>query len=139
MDANEQEINKNSADYDLFEDIGPVHKADSSSPSNDISCSPEDYNVLFENHQSASNQWRDIEAPSPYNTSATVDCICQQLFLVDLIFGPRSNIGHLLAEKLTISDENLLKNLRTYFLVAAYNLSQVQIYSKHSFVNIDGC
>jgi hypothetical protein len=58
--------------------------------------------------------------------------------LVDLLFGPRSRIGRLLAEKLTISEENLMKNIGTYFLAAAYNLSQVQIYSKHSFVSTEG-
>jgi hypothetical protein len=131
MDADKQEINNNSADYDLFGDIGTVDYTDGSNPLNDISCSPEDYNVLVENQQPADNQWRDVEAPSPYNTSATIDCARQQLWeqgkleiafvrnkvkkalaalgkseasidnLVDLIFGPRSNIGHLLAEKLT--------------------------------------
>jgi hypothetical protein len=58
--------------------------------------------------------------------------------LMDLMICPRSNIGCLLGEKLTISDIRLLKNLGTYFLVAAYNLSQNQIYSKHSFGNTEG-
>jgi hypothetical protein len=80
MDADEQEINNNSADYDLFGDIGTVDYTDGSNPLNDISCSPEDYNVLFENQQPANNQWRDVEAPSPYNTSATIDRARQQLW-----------------------------------------------------------
>ncbi len=57
--------------------------------------------------------------------------------LVNLIFGLRSNIGHLLGEKLKINGESLSKNLESYFPAAAYNLSQNQIYSKHLLVNTE--
>jgi hypothetical protein len=167
MDA-ELQINENSEDFDIFGDQGPVDHVAGSHPFSELNCSQEDYDILFQNQQTTNNQWRDIESPNLHNTSATIDSARQQLWnqgkmeikfvrskvkkvlsamgelepsidnLVDLMFGPRSNIGRLLGEKLTISDESLLKNLGTYFLAAAYNLSQNQIYSKHSFVNTEG-
>jgi hypothetical protein len=44
----------------------------------------------------------------------------------------------LLGEKLAINNESLLKYPGTYFLAAAYNLLQNQIYNKHSFINMEG-
>ncbi len=46
--------------------------------------------------------------------------------------------GRLLGEKLAINNESLLKYPGTYFLAAAYNLLQNQIYNKHSFINMEG-
>jgi hypothetical protein len=57
---------------------------------------------------------------------------------VELIFGPKSNIGRLLQEKLEIDIEELLKQLGIFSLAAAYILSKMQIFSKHSFVNVKG-
>ncbi len=37
-----------------------------------------------------------------------------------------------------IDSEELLKQLGTFSLAAAYNLSKTQIFSKHSFVNVEG-
>ena len=47
--------------------------------------------------------------------------------LVELIFGPKSNIGRLLQEKLEIGIEELLKQLGIFSLAAAYILSKMQM------------
>ncbi len=43
-----------------------------------------------------------------------------------------------LLEKLKINEEALIKNLGTYYLAAACNVSQNQIFSKSSFLNTEG-
>ena len=58
--------------------------------------------------------------------------------LVELIFGPRSNISHLLEEKLEVSSENLLKNIGTFSLTSAYNLSKTQYLFNYLFA-IEHC
>jgi hypothetical protein len=57
---------------------------------------------------------------------------------LNLIFGPKSNIGRVLEEKLGINNDELCKILGTYSLAAAYNLSKMQLFSKNSLVNFEG-
>ncbi len=47
-------------------------------------------------------------------------------------------MGRLFNEKLYIEHEDFLKQLGTFSLAAAYNLSKTQIFSKNSFVNAQG-
>jgi hypothetical protein len=58
--------------------------------------------------------------------------------LVELTFGSKRNIGRLLQEKSEIGSEELLKQLGTFSLAAAYNLLKTQMFSKHSFANVEG-
>ena len=58
--------------------------------------------------------------------------------LFNLIFGPRSEIGHLLEDKLEISSEELGKMLGTFFLASAFSSSKTQVFNKKSMLNIEG-
>jgi hypothetical protein len=91
-----------------------------------IGCSLEDHNIIFKQKHPANSLWKDIEGPNLYNVSATINGAREESWtqaireisfvrnnvkillgqqeptihsLVDLIFGPKSNIGRLLEEK----------------------------------------
>ena len=165
MDTEEQ--NSEDYDLFGASNIGPDIET-SPDECNPFSGGFDSYAPFFQQEHPTNSQWRDIESPNAYNTYATIDGAHQQLWnqgkseinfarnkvkealatlgksdpslsnLVDLMYGPKSNIGRMLGEKLKISNEELMKNLGTYFLAAAYNLSKKQTYNKHSFVNMEG-
>jgi hypothetical protein len=128
-------------------------------------CSIEDHRTIFQERHHTNSQWRNAEPPSYYNVSATIDGARQMIWeqakneinhvrnrvksvlgprepslcnLLDLVFGPESRMGRLFNEKLYIEHEDFLKQLGTFSLAAAYNLSKTQIFSKNSFVNAQG-
>jgi len=126
-----------SEDYDLFgaSNIGPDIET-SPDECNPFSCF-DSYAPFFQQEHPINSQWRDIESPNAFNTHATIDGAHQQLWdqgrskinfaqnkvkealaalgksdpsidnLVDLMFGPRSNIGRTLGENLKISNKEL--------------------------------
>jgi hypothetical protein len=85
--------------------------------------SKEDYDIVFKQKHPTNLQWKDVEGPKGSNVSATIDGAHQSIWsqakeeimlvrkkvttalgnkppsinnLVDLVFGPRSNLGRLL-------------------------------------------
>jgi hypothetical protein len=56
--------------------------------------------------------------------------------LIDLIFGPQSNIGRTIQAKLQISNDDFLKQLGVYSLATAYNPPKMP--SNQSFLNTEG-
>jgi len=158
-------INENGDLFGTHNEDPNVFPTDTNIPLTDIGHSIKDYRTIFQETHQSNSQWRNTEARSAYNVSATNDGARQIIWkqakdeinfvrgkvkaaldsceptidnLVDLIFGPKSNIGRLLQDKLDISSEELLKQLGTFSLAAAYNSSKTQIFSKHSFVKIEG-
>jgi hypothetical protein len=131
----------------------------------DFGCSLEDHRAISHHGHPTNSQWKDIGRPNSYNVYATLDGARQIVWsqtrykidfvrskvraalgsceptinnLIDLIFGPRSNIGCLLGKKLGISSNDLSKQLATYSLAAVYSLSKTQIFRRNSFVNVQG-
>ncbi len=158
-------INENGDLFGTHDEDPNVFPTDANIPLTDIGHSIEDNRTIFQETHQSNSQWRNTEAPSANNVSAAIDGARQIIWkqakdeinfvrgkekaaldfreptidnLVDLIFGPKSNIGRLLQDKLDISSEELLKQLGTFSLAAAYNSSKTQIFSKHSFVKIEG-
>jgi hypothetical protein len=144
-------INENGDLFGTHDEDPNVFPTDANIPLTDIGHSIEDNRTIFQETHQSNSQWRNTEAPSAYNVSATIDGARQILWkqakdeinfvrgkvkaaldsreptidnLVELIFGPKSNIGRLLQDKLEISSEELLKQLGTFSLAAAYNLSK---------------
>ena len=138
---------------------------DCSLPFVDFGYSLEDHRAIFHQGHPINSQWKDIGPPNSYNVYASLDGARQIVWsqaryeidfvrskvraalgsreptinnLIDLIFGPKSNIGRLLGEKLGISSEDFSKQLATYSLASAYNLSKTQIFGRNSFVNVQG-
>lgn len=122
----------------------------------------EDYKAIFDNPHPTANQWRDVAGPNSCNVSATIDGARKALWdqaqveikfvrgkvkaalgmkdatirnLWDLILGPMIS---LLEEKIGLDKEHLRKVIGTYTLAAAYGLSKTQVFSKNSFVKVDG-
>jgi hypothetical protein len=122
----------------------------------------EDYRAIFDNPHPTANQWRDVAGPNSCNVSATIDGARKALWdqaqveikfvrgkvkaalgmkdatirnLWDLILGPMIS---LLEEKIGLDKEHLRKVIGTYTLAAAYGLSKTQVFSKNSFVKVDG-
>jgi len=122
----------------------------------------EDYRAIFDNPHPTSNQWRDVAGLNSCNVSTTIDGARKALWdqaqveikfvrgkvkaalgmkdatirnLWDLILGPMIS---LLEEKIGLDKEHLRKVIGTYTLAAAYGLSKTQVFSKNSFVKVDG-
>ncbi len=125
MDAEEQI----SEDYDLFgaSNVGPYIETspDECNPFGGL----DSFIPFFQQEHPTNSQWRDIESPNAFNTYATIDGAHQQLWnqgeleinfarnnvkealaalgksdpsidnLVDLMYGPRSNIGRKIKNK----------------------------------------
>jgi hypothetical protein len=148
-------------------EIGPDNDAPSDSflPFCDIGYSLEDHRIIFNQKHPTNSQWRDLAPPNNHKVSATIDGTCQVLWnqaigeinfvqtkvknalgskeptlsnLLKLIFGPPSYIECIIEAKLEISNLNFCKHLGACSLAAANNLSKTQIFSKQSFINLEG-